>query len=67
MRSINILAIQRNSAADPGIDDDDLGAVRRHQLGNLGSDPARRPGADRDPSLKHAHRAALSECSQARS
>ena len=45
--------------ANPRIDDDDLGAIGRHQLGDLGADPARRPGADCNPSLEHTHRAAL--------
>ncbi len=43
------------AAAGAGIVDDDLGAVRGHQLGDFGADPATRAGADRDPSLEHAH------------
>ena len=54
-------------AADAGIDDDDPRAFLGHQLGDFGADPARRPGADRDPSLQHAHPDALSWILQRRS
>ena len=43
------------AAAGAGIVDDDLGAVRGHQLGDLGADPAARSRANRDPSFEHAH------------
>ena len=51
-------------AAGAGIVDDDLGAVRRHQFRDLAPDPAARAGADRDASVQHAHRAALSVCAR---
>ena len=43
------------AAAGAGIVDHDLGPVRRHQLGDLGPDPATRAGANRHPSFEHAH------------
>ena len=45
------------AAAGAGIVDDDLGALRRHQLCDFAADTAPRTGADRDPSIKHAHAA----------
>ncbi len=48
------LVAARAGAADAGVDDD-LGALARHLLGDLGTDAARRPGADRDASIEHAH------------
>ena len=43
------------AAAGAGIVDNDLGAVRGHQFGDFAADPAPRAGADRDPSVEHAH------------
>jgi hypothetical protein len=42
-------------AGGPGIVHHDLGAVCRHQLRDLAADTAPRAGADRDPSVEHAH------------
>ncbi len=43
------------AAASAWIVDHDLCAVRRHQLGDLGSDAPTRAGANRNPSFEHAH------------
>ena len=43
------------AAAGAGIIDDDLGAVRSHQLGDFGPDPAACSRTDRDPPFEHAH------------
>ncbi len=43
------------AAASAWIVDHDLCTVRRHQLGDLGSDTPTRAGANRNPSFEHAH------------
>jgi len=43
------------AATGPGVIDDDLGAMRRHQLGDLRPDPAAGSRTNRDPSIEHAH------------
>src|SRR6516225_9554417 len=50
------------AAAGPGIVDHDLGAVRGHQLGDLGADPATRSSAQRDSPFEHAHSCDPQKC-----